>query len=192
MPKLRQDFFTCVFLASHDLERGYQSENFSWLPIIRSDDNRLHNILKRGMAENHLHLAGSTKVFELNWVCLMNLIDGRIHDFEKLPSALQIHHTDRVRSGGKKESFYAECQRAAFYRVYLFAILKENHMLIEQAEKIMKKLDRGRPIEGLVSEIQDLIIIVKHIYGARIDEKCILDYAFEKSMRDSSVSFRIK
>lgn len=184
--QLGQDFFTCAFLASHDLERGYQSENFSWLPIIRSDDNRLHNILKRGMAENHFHLAGSTKVIELNWVCLMNLIDGRIHDFEKLPSALQIHHTDRVRSEGKKESFYAECQRAAFYRVYLFAILKENHMLIEQAEEIMKKLDRGRPIEGLVSEIQDLIIIVKYIYGARIDEKCILDYAFEKSMRDSN------
>lgn len=142
--------------------------------------------MQRGMAENHFHLSGSTKVFELNWVCLMNLIDGRIHDFEKLPSALQIHHTDRIRREGKKESFYAECQRAAFYREYLFVALKGNRVLAEQAEKILKKLDRGRPIEGLVSEIQDMIVLAKPIYGARIDGKYILDYAFQKDMIDSN------
>lgn len=116
----------------------------------------------------------------------MNLIDGRIHDFEKLPSALQIHHTDRIRREGKKESFYAECQRAAFYREYLFVALKGNRVLAEQAEKILKKLDRGRPIEGLVSEIQDMIVLAKPIYGARIDGKYILDYAFQKDMIDSN------
>ncbi len=184
--QLGQDFFTCAFLAAHDIKRGCHSKNFSWLPIIRSDDSRLHNILKRGMAENHFHLAGSTKVFELNWVCLMNLIDGRIHDFKKLPSALQIHHTDRIRSEGKGESFYAECQRAAFYRVYLFSVLKDNDMLVKKAEGIMGKADRGRPMEGLVAEIQDMIVLAKHIYGAKIEGRYILDYAFEKSMVDSN------
>lgn len=184
--QLGQDLFTCAFLAAHDLERGCLSKNFSWLPMIRSDDSRLHNILKRGMAENHFHLSGSTKVFELNWVCLMNLIDGRVHDFEKLPSALQIHHTDRVRSEANKESFYAECQRAAFYRVYLFAILKRNDMLAEKAGEILEKADRGRPMEGLVSEIQDTIVLAKHRYGAKIDKKYILDYAFEKNMMHSN------
>lgn len=184
--QLGQDFFTCAFLAAHDLKRGCRSKNFSWLPIIRSDDGRLHNILKRGMAENHFHLAGSTKVFELNWVCLMNLIEGRIHDFEKLPNALQIHHTDRIKSEGKRESFYAECQRVAFYRVYLFSVLKDNQNLIKQAEDILGKIDRGRPVEGLVSEIQDMIVLAKHIYGTKVDKRYILDYAFERSIVDSN------
>lgn len=184
--QLGQDFFTCAFLAAHDLKRGCQSKNFSWFPIIRSDDSRLHNILKRGMAENHFHLAGSTKVFELNWVCLMNLIEGRIHDFEKLPSALQIHHTDRIRREGKRESFYAECQRAAFYRVYLFSVLKNNCILIKKAKKILEKADRGCPMEGLVAEIQDMIVLAKHIYGTKVDERYILDYAFGKGLVDSN------
>lgn len=184
--QMGQDFFTCAFLADHDLKWGYQTRNFSWLPIIRSDDRRLHNILRRGMAENHFHLAGSTKIFELNWICLMNLIEGRIHDFKKLPSALQIHHMDRVKSEGKKESFYGECQRAALYRVYLFAVLEENGWMIRRAEAILQSAEQEGPIERLVAQIQDLIVLAKHIYGARVDGKYVLDYAFGMDMQDSN------
>lgn len=81
--QLCQDFFTCAYLADYDLNRGYETKCFSWLPIIKSNNVRLHNILKEGIAENHFHLNGSTKVFELNWLCLINLIDGRLHDFKK-------------------------------------------------------------------------------------------------------------
>lgn len=184
--QLGQDFFTCAFLAAHDLEKGCQSKCFSWLPIIRSDDSRLHNILKRGMAENHFHLAGSTKVFELNWICLMNRIEGRLHDFKRLPKALQSHSMDRVSSDGKRESFYAECQRAALYRIYLFAVLKKNNTLEGQAAEILKRADRGLPMESLVAEVQDMIALAKHRYGALVDDKYYLDYAFEKDMVDSN------
>lgn len=183
---LGQDFFTCAFLAKHDLERGYRTKNFSWLPIIRSDDDRLHNILKRGMAENHFHLNGSTKIFELNWICLMNLIDGRMHDFKKITKALQSHHTDRVKRDGGRESFYAECQRAALYRVYLFGVLKRRRSLIEQAEDLLNKVEKGKTMEEVVAEIQELIVLAKYIYGARVDGSSILDYAFEKDMTDSN------
>lgn len=181
---LGQDFFTCAFLAAHDLEKGFCSKNFSWLPIIKSDDDRLHNILKRGIAENHFHLNGSTKVFELNWICLMNLIEGRIHDFRKLKKALQAHPVDRLRNNRMKEDFYAECQRAALYRVYLFAVLRENKPLIEDVEKVLRKAEKGCAIEGLVSDIQDVIVLAKNFYGARIEGKDILDYAFERDMVD--------
>lgn len=183
---LGQDIFTCAFMAIHNLEKGIRLKNFSWLSIVRSDNSRLHHILRQGMAENHFHLTGSAKVFELNWICLMNLIEGRIHDFQKLPSALQVHSMDRIKQEGRKESFYAECQRAAFYRVYLFVVLKENDKLREQAEEILGKMDRGRPPEGLVAEIQDMIVLAKHIYGAKTEQKDILDYAFEKDMTASN------
>lgn len=180
---LGQDFFTCAFLADHDLKQGRQSQNFSWLPIIRSDDSRLHNILKRGMAENHFHLAGSTKIFELNWVSLMNQIDDRIHDFKKLPEALQAHSMDLVAAEGNKESFYAECQRAALYRVYLFAVLKQDGWLREKAEAILAEAERG-PIERLTARIEDVIVLAKHMYGVKADGRYVLDYAFEKGMQN--------
>ena len=84
-----QDFFTCAYLANYDLDRGLETKCFTWLPIIRSDNDRINNILKGGVAENHFHLAGSTKVFELNWISLMNQIDGRLHDFKKINRTLQ-------------------------------------------------------------------------------------------------------
>ena len=64
--QLGQDFFTCAFLADYDLNRGRETKCFTWSPIIKSDNDRLHNILKEGVAENHYHLNGSSKVFELN------------------------------------------------------------------------------------------------------------------------------
>ena len=51
--KVGQDFFTCAYLAKKDMATGKKTRKFTWLPIIRSDNMRLHNILEKGMAENH-------------------------------------------------------------------------------------------------------------------------------------------
>ncbi len=176
-----QDFFTCAYLADYDLERGYETKSFSWLPIIKSDNGRLHHILRKGIAENHFHLNGSTKIFELNWICLMNLIDNRIHDFKKINTTLQKRHEDRFDDSIEKEDFYAECQRAALYRVYLFSVMKKDDFLIKEIEKLIKKIDRGMTLKELVAEIQDFITLTKNLYGA-LCEGNILDYALEKNI----------
>ena len=126
---LGQDIFTCAYLAEYDSDKGFETKKFSWEPIILSDNDRLHHILKKGMAENHFHLAGSTKIFELNWLSLMNQIDNRLHDFKKINRALQQYFVNPFDIAGKKDSFYAECQRAALYRVYLFSVIKEDDYL---------------------------------------------------------------
>lgn len=176
-----QDFFTCAYLADYDLNRGYETKFFSWLPIIKSNNDRLHNILKEGIAENHFHLNGSTKVFELNWLCLMNLIDGRLHDFKKISRTLQERHMERFDDTIKNESFYAECQRAALYRVYLFAVMKKDMFLKGKLEKLLLLIYRGTALEEIVVEIQDAITMTKNIYGAKLEGN-ILDYALEKSI----------
>lgn len=180
--QLGQDFFTCAFLAKQDLEYGHTTTYFAWLPIILSDNERLHHILDKGIAENHFHLGGSTKIFELNWLCLMNLIDGRLHDFKQIEKAMQSHYVDRISDHGKKESFYAQCQRAALYRVYLFVILKKDQYLTDKAQELKEKLDKGTPIEVLTVRIQDIITMAKNLFGARVDGINILDYALEKDM----------
>ena len=138
--KVGQDFFTCAFLAKKDVETGRRTQTFTWLPIIRSDNMRLHNILDKGIAENHFHLNGSTKVFELNWLCLMNHIMGRSKDFKKIKRTMQCQRGDRFDRWGQREDFYTECQRAAFYRVYLFLCLKNNGFMVTKAEEVFSLL----------------------------------------------------
>lgn len=178
---LGQDFFTCAYLADYDLERGLETKCFTWLPIIRSDNNRIYNILKGGVSENHFHLAGSTKVYELNWISLMNQIDGRLHDFKKINRTLQEFFVDPFDILDKRESFYAECQRAALYRIYLFSVIKEDAFLIEKLEKLLYRLEKGAILEEYVTEIQDAIVLAQSIYGARL-KGSILDYVLEKNM----------
>lgn len=178
---LGQDIFTCAYLADYDLNSGFETKCFSWIPIIKSDNDRLHNILKKGIAENHFHLAGSTKVFELNWLSLMNKVNDRIHDFKKMRRTFQERSTDPFRDFLKRESFYAECQRAALYRVYLFAVLKRDNYLIEKLKKLLCDLRMGIKPEEIVTEIQDAIMLAKNLYGAKLGET-VLDYALEKSI----------
>ncbi len=194
--QLGQDLFTCAFLANQAVKKGIRIEKFSWAPIILSDDRRLYNILKKGIAENHFHLNGSAKIFELNWICLMNLIENRRHDFKKISDTLQTHRMEDAGIQTHRESLYEICQKAALYRIYLFACLREDDFLLQKVEEIHKKIEQGIPVSFLTSKIQDIITLAKYLYGAMVDrcetenkdgkavtdEKHILDYALEKTM----------
>lgn len=198
--QLGQDLFTCAFLADQTVEKGIYIENFSWVPIIFSDDMRLYNILKKGIADNHFHLNGSTKIFELNWICLMNVIENRRHDFKKIPDTLQTRRMDDLGFSMRSENLYEVCQKAALYRIYLFAHLREDKYLCSKSEIIYRELEHGIPVTSLTSKIQDIITLSKYLYGARVGntyareatkdnvcvsktvvgDKHVLDYALDK------------
>ncbi len=182
-----QDIFTCAYLADCDIEKGVVTKCFSWLPIIKSDDDRLHNILEKGIADNHFHLGGSTRVFDLNWISLMNRIDNRLHDFKKLKYTMQEYCTDPICDPERREDFYAECQRAALYRVYLFSVIKGDDFLLETLEELLGNLKRGARPEEFVAEIQDALVLAKNLYGARYEEN-VLDYALERNMVDDNAN----
>lgn len=69
---LGQDIFTTAHLAFQDARIGKQRTYFGWPAIIRSNDPRIRELMKQGMAENHYHLYGSVPVFQLTWLSLMN------------------------------------------------------------------------------------------------------------------------
>ena len=179
-----QDFFTCAYLAQDDWKKGYNTQYFAWIPIIRSDNSRLHNILEQGVAENHFHLNGSTKIFELNWLCLMNHISGRNAEFKKMTRTMQIQRNDSFDKRGIKEEFYTECLRAALYRVYLFYLIKENKYMFEIANKLVKKVEIGISLREITGDIQNLIVMAGNMYGAKI-KGLVLDYACVGLQRDT-------
>ncbi len=103
--QLGQDFFSCAFLAKHDLLKQYERKYFAWSPILYSNNERLQSILKKGIADNHFHLGGSTKIFELNWISLMNQIEDRVHDFLKIKHSLNSYLSDCIQDAEKKRRF---------------------------------------------------------------------------------------
>ncbi len=180
-----QDIFTCAYLADFDIERGVTTKCFSWLPIIKSDDDRLHNLLEKGIADNHFHLGGSTRIFDLNWISLMNRIDNRLHDFKRLKYTMQEYDMDPICDPERREDFYAECQRAALYRVYLFSVIKGDGFLEKKLNMLLGAMKRGARPGEYVAEIQDAVVLAKNLYGARYED-IVLDYALEKDMVDDN------
>ena len=69
---LGQDLFTCATLAWSDAMEHRVRTSFCWPAAIRSDSAELKSLLRRGLAENHYHLNGSTQSFALTWGFLMN------------------------------------------------------------------------------------------------------------------------
>ncbi len=87
--KLDQDMFLTAFLAHQDMMMGTKRTDFSWGTGIKSNNIRLHTMLKQGMAENHFHLKGSAPIFQLSWISLMNDISSReLQKFDKTEDRL--------------------------------------------------------------------------------------------------------
>ncbi len=69
---LGQDLLVAAHLAYNDVNENRIRNSFGWSAMIDTDDRRLLQIIDRGIAENHFHLNGSTRSFDLTWLCLMN------------------------------------------------------------------------------------------------------------------------
>jgi hypothetical protein len=179
--KLGQDLFTTAYLAKIDTQFNQRTEYFAWSPIIKTDNKRLHNILNKGMAENHFHLNGSTQIFALSWVSLMNNIIGRQNEFKKIGNYMDSRIS--VETGNaKKRSLYTECMLAAFIRAYLFCSIKgniSNYNIIQSFKN--GKIDINDVDAMWLADLQRLINAQKEEYGYKT-KRGILDYAIEKSI----------
>ena len=72
---LTQDLFTIPYFVWKDrwkLPEEICRHSFDWMPILPVADQRLQDMINRGLAENHYHLYGSTESFMLSWVYFMN------------------------------------------------------------------------------------------------------------------------
>ncbi|WON95068.1 hypothetical protein [Sphingobacterium sp. UGAL515B_05] len=69
---LGEDIFTTSYLAYRDVQSKKNRGYFSWKSTIATDNRRLSQILKAGVAENHAHFGATGPTFELSWIVLMN------------------------------------------------------------------------------------------------------------------------
>lgn len=181
---LGQDFFICAFMADYDIKNGIERRVFTWLPIIMSNNSRVCSIIEKGIAENHFHLKGSSRIFEINWIYLMNHIIGQGKKFALITKTLH-EAGNNIDNFGRK--LYDMCKLAAFYRVYLFMVLQD-----KCTEGLDIKWESS--IDVYLHEIQDCIDMVRYEYGgcisnlqnATIVTPVALDYALCKYMVEAN------
>lgn len=136
--RIDPDAIICAFLADKDFCRGVKRNGFTWEPVIKTDNLRLHRMLDNGMAENHFHLFGSGPHFQLNWLSLMNKPSGRSKDFKQ--TGMTKNHLDtklyvsdyEVQSTDTMETLV---KKAALIRLYLF----EQTQLGKSSDNLKKK-----------------------------------------------------
>lgn len=67
-----EDILVTNYLASADFKDNYTRTSFAWEPFILTTNQELRGVVSNGLAELHNHLKGSSMIFTLTWLALMN------------------------------------------------------------------------------------------------------------------------
>lgn len=178
---LGQDLFTTAFLAFSDAKTGRENQAFDWPSVIGTDDKRLNAVLQKGVSENHFHLHGSTQVFALSWMCLMNhpkRIAAFLHD-RQIRSRMAENLQDTVNLGELDAhlGWQERLCRAAALRQDLFKL-----SCLNAADVQFIGFSRTFMITALSKSIHD-IEILRFRHGAafrqRSGNSACLDYAID-------------
>ncbi len=187
--RLGQDLFTTAWLAYRACNNfaTEKRHRFTWPAVIQTDDVKLNVLLRRGTAENHFHLNGSTQSFALSWASLMNHPD-QIEAFLKIRNNFEVNRNFNI-SRGIDDNVLSWKERicyAAMIRALLFKKMVDGSDTDDL--KDTKESFEAFCRMPLVNRIQILVTSLRRIYGIRIKqpdktEKC-LDYAMSKSFYD--------
>lgn len=180
---LGEDVFTTAYFAKKDSEIGYNRNYFTWPSIIGTNNNRLKEILKKGTAENHFHLNGSSPHFQLSWISLMNNVVNREKEFKKLTENKKLYPTINTDFDEPVENIEELVLKASIIRKYLYNLyVLENKNKDEDRDKIYKELNTNLILK---SEVQNELDTLKYFYGKKIGEE-IPDYAIPKNISEMS------
>lgn len=184
---LGQDIITTAYLAYEDLcKGGFVRSEFSWSPVLRTNNDRLNRILAKGLAENHCHLGGTSQNFPVTWACLMNHVDA----IRSTPSWLKANLLPHFSRGvsGNVWSWEERLTWAAWLRLQLFWELESQTTRDVHKSGIKSciyeaSFDKNRcfyPIRELKSGISS----TRFLFGACVSvphaKADILDYALRR------------
>lgn len=176
--KLGQDLFTTAFLAHEDLRRGHPCRaEFAWDAIIKTDNDQINTMLRRGVAENHCHLGGTTQNFPLSWACIMNYPHTIRLAAAQIKQNLQPSYSRG--SAGNVWPWERRLQWAAYLRIELFKCI-ENCCASDKEVRFNMDLC-FYPLLHIKRELHCL----KSCYAARVPQKdgstFVLDYALRET-----------
>lgn len=180
--QLGEDLLTTSFFAYNDLISNRKRDHFAWKPVVSTDNQTLKEMFKKGVAENHFHMKGSSPHFQLSWVSLMNKPFGRGEEFRRLEKELRrtpLSHHSFIEG---RSSLELLIKKASYIRYYLFCKINDkNKKKVREVNlkyMLLSKTSIEFDFEGI--ELKKDINYLKHEYGKRFGEEipdyCILKY----------------
>lgn len=130
--ELEEDLFITSYLAYKDVFAGKRRTSFFWRPVIGHNNRELNRLLQAGVAENHFHLKGSAPHFHLSWISMMN--DVTNPEFYKVFEAYddsRLSNNITYDSHYQNESLCSLWLQAALVRMFLFSVLKDTYLLLD-------------------------------------------------------------
>lgn len=186
--QLGEDLLTTSYLADKDLNNNQKRDFFAWAPVIGNNNSRLKQILKKGIAENHFHLKGSGTHFNISWISLMNNLQNRDKEFEKLFKSKKLRPRLEIDFIETSYDLRLLLKKAAVIRFFLNRIITEEleiNELFELKEHVKKALISKSLLEFKMNEFCIKISAEKQLKGKRIGNE-ILDYCILDSLPEEN------
>lgn len=120
---LGEDLFTTAYFASNDIIKQQNRENFLWEAVIDSDKGRLNAMMKRPISDNHFHLFGSSLIFEINWLGLMNNLSSSKNKLMQPFACLK--HGPSAYKDTEDMTMYSLLGKAAAIRMLLYLYITD-------------------------------------------------------------------
>lgn len=175
--QLGQAIVVTAFLAKNSLLNNIEYTYWNWPTALRSNNRQLQNVLNSGMSENHYHLNGSTQIFPISWVCIMNnpiIIHNRIKYIDgNLYPRWMFGNADNT------EAWENLLKNAAIIRLKLFAKLRGGSISLFSSDVSLTSF----------SDIQKASKRMSHLYAYKTEQNKYLDYALLKELGQNNMSY---
>ena len=194
-----EDLFTTAYLANKDLlnkENNKRTQLFAWPDYISHNNVELNEVLKRGLTDVHAHYNATCDVFSLNWIDLMNSLNGKEEKLRKIEQ-----YQDVTLSTVGTEQLYTlkrMCIAAAFLRLQFFKLLNNLYTKDDDPRKKIKCVKLILEDEFCVNKAKreiDAEISVWRSYALRGRNGSTIDYALipsqevKKHIKDANLIF---
>lgn len=131
--ELDEDLFVASFLASVRREQESGFPHLDWKMVLTHNNWELHKITGQGMAENHSHLKGTSPVFQLTWISVMNnlysnVVSDQIREIDRNRRNANIRYKFSYQEKPLGEQILqAACIRYIMYELVCFDIQRRRY-----------------------------------------------------------------
>ena len=193
-----EDLLTTSFFAYVDNRSQRKRDFFSWRPTAFSDNKRLRQLLKKGLAENHFHLKGSGPVFDLSWINIMNNPTCFNKQFNDLKNELSLLSKVSNSPTNSKKELQVLIYKAAYIRFRLFSKLNnikfknndsEGDFEIDVSQE-SNKIDSHDLIIKMHELSQNITILkydLGHKFSYKGEDNNVIDYAIPRQIHDENL-----
>lgn len=194
--QLGEDIFTASFFANKDYEAGRERTKFAWRPIVGTNNVRIKELLKKGLAENHFHLKGSAPHFQLSWISLMNNFRIKEKGFQYLKREKRLNPEIKIGFEEKNIDLNILIDKAVAIRLYLsekyiFKVSSENLSQIWSYIKEILKATSNEEVNYYKEKLQIEINTLKYLKG-KVMANEIADYLIPKNITSNNLNENYK